>query len=86
MRKFRVALKDAPLPSIVRDYRCDNSKVRAAIGFAPQVSVLESIERMLHWIESDRVTDFNHPRYYNIQWMTLLEELHPQLSKFPSVY
>jgi nucleoside-diphosphate-sugar epimerase len=86
MREFRPRLKDAPLPKIVRDYKCDNSKMRETLGFAPQTSVLESLEEMLQWVQADGVIDLNHPRYYNIAWMTLLDELHPYLAKFPSVF
>jgi nucleoside-diphosphate-sugar epimerase len=86
MREFHPRLKNAPLPKIVRDYRCDNSKIRDALGFTPQVTVLESLEEMLQSIQADGLVDFNHPRYYNIAWMTLLDELHPYLAKFPSVF
>ena len=86
LREYSVKLTDAPLPPIVRDYRCDSGKLRSRLGFTPQISVLESIDGMLHWIGRDGFIDFDHPRYYNIKWMTLLEELHPQLSKFPSVF
>ena len=86
MRKYSVTLTDAPLPPIQRDYKCDNSKIRSVLGFAPQVTVLESAEEMLRWIERDGFVDFNHPRYYNIRWMTLLEELRPQFTRFASVF
>ena len=86
MRKYRPRLKNAPLPQIVRDYKCDNSKIREAIGFTPQATVLESVEEMLQAIQADGLIDFNHPRYYNIAWMTLLDELHPYIAKFPSVF
>jgi nucleoside-diphosphate-sugar epimerase len=86
MRKYRPRLKNAPLPKIVRDYKCDNSKIREAIGFTPQATVLESVEEMLQAIQADGLIDFNHPRYYNIAWMTLLDELHPYIAKFPSVF
>jgi nucleoside-diphosphate-sugar epimerase len=86
MRKYRPELKDAPLPKIVRDYKCDNSKMRQMVGFTPQVTILESVEEMLLGIERNGFIDFNHPRYYNIAWMTLLDELHPYLAKFPSVF
>jgi len=86
MRKYRPRLKNAPLPTIVRDYKCDNSKIREAIGFTPQATVLESVEEMLQAIQADGLIDFNHPRYYNIAWMTLLDELHPYIAKFPSVF
>jgi len=85
MRKFHVDLQEAPLPEITRDYKCAGSKIRRT-GFEPQVSVLESIETMLQWIERDGPIDFTHPRYYNIAWMTLLEEAHANLQGFPSVF
>lgn len=86
MRKFTVELRSAPLPEITRDYKCSNDKIRRMAGFEPQVSVLESIETMLESIEQDGVIDFHHPRYYNIAWMTLLEEAHANLGGFPSVF
>jgi nucleoside-diphosphate-sugar epimerase len=86
MRKFIVELSDAPLPEITRDYKCSNSKMRSKTGFEPKVSVLESIETMLKWVEETGTVDFNHPRYYNIAWMTLLEEAHRNLDGFPSVF
>jgi nucleoside-diphosphate-sugar epimerase len=86
MRKYTVELKDAPLPEITRDYKCTNTKIRDRIGFRPQVSVLESIETMLQAVETQGPIDFTHPRYYNIAWMTLLEEAQRNLAGFPSVY
>jgi nucleoside-diphosphate-sugar epimerase len=86
MRKFAVDLTEAPLPEITRDYKCSGDKLRTKAGFEPQVSVLESIETMLQWIESEPRVDFSHPRYYNIAWMTLLEEASDNLAGFPSVF
>ena len=62
----------APLPFIVRDYRCSNYKLRERIGFVPQITVLESIEHMLAQLSTGEYMNFGHPRFYNIQWMTLL--------------
>jgi len=86
MRKFVVELTDAPLPEITRDYRCSNAKMRVKTGFEPKVSVLEAIETLLKWVDEDGPIDFSHPRYYNISWMTLLEEAHRNLDGFPSVF
>lgn len=86
MRKFVVDLQDAPLPEITRDYKCAHDKIRQMTGFEPRVSVLESIEGMLQWIEREGPIDFGHPRYYNIAWMTLLEEAHANLAGFPAVF
>jgi nucleoside-diphosphate-sugar epimerase len=86
LRGKSVGLEDAPLPPINRNYRCANRKLRDRLGFAPRVTVLESIEGILRRLPADNVTDLAHPRYYNIQWMTLLEEVHTSLNGFSSVW
>ncbi len=70
-----VRLEDAPLPKINRDYRCANGKLTERLGFTPHVTVLESIERMLKQLPLQDPSELAHPRYYNIKWMTLLEEI-----------
>jgi nucleoside-diphosphate-sugar epimerase len=59
---------------LVRSYRISSEKVEKALGFRTQVSVEESIAHMVREIRSRGYTDFSHPRYYNIEWMKLLEE------------
>lgn len=86
MRQYTVELTDAPLPNMVRDYKCDDSKIRAQLNFTPQVTALESVETMLRWVERDGHVNFDHPQYYNIEWMKLLEEVHSHLSGFSSVF
>jgi hypothetical protein len=34
----------------------------------------------------DRIDDYGDPRYYNIRWMTLLEEMHAEQRSFASIY
>lgn len=80
-----VQLDEAPLPSLVRDYRCSGAKLRDRLGFEPSVTPLESIADMLRRVTEAGVSDFAHPRYYNIAWMTLLSEVQPALAPFPSV-
>ncbi len=86
MHHRHVRLEDAPLPSINRNYRCTNSKLHARIGFTPRVTVLESIERMLSFLPIDDPIELAHPRYYNIRWMTLLEEVTASQAPFTSVW
>ncbi len=78
----RVELVDAPLPPIVRDYRMSNVKMTQALGFTPQITVLESIDDMLKRLPLERYADFAHPRHYNIAWMTLLEAVHASQRDF----
>jgi nucleoside-diphosphate-sugar epimerase len=81
-----VKIEQAPLPSLVRDYRCSNAKLTQTLDFTPRVSVLESIDRMLGQIKLDGYMDFGNPRYYNIAWMTLLCDVSEQLTRFQTVF
>jgi nucleoside-diphosphate-sugar epimerase len=81
-----VALEDAPVPAINRDYRCTNRKLADRLGFSPGVTVLESIEGILQNLPADNLSELAHPRYYNIAWMTLLEEILDASGGFESVW
>jgi nucleoside-diphosphate-sugar epimerase len=59
---------------LVRSYRVSAEKANRVLGFVPQVTVEESVARMVSAIEDYGYTDFSHPRYYNIEWMKVLEE------------
>jgi nucleoside-diphosphate-sugar epimerase len=80
-----VALEEAELPAFVRDYRCSSRKAEDILNFRAEVTPLESIADMLDCLRRDGDTDFSHPRYYNIAWMTLLAEVQPVLAPFESV-
>jgi nucleoside-diphosphate-sugar epimerase len=86
LRKRPVELEMAPLPKLVRDYRCSGEKIYRTIGFRPRVTVLESIDRMLNEIVNDGYLNFGHPRYYNIEWMSLLDEVTREQRTFSSVF
>ena len=58
---------------LVRSYRVSGEKILRVLGFQPQVTVEESVEEMVSEIRRHGYTDFSHPRYYNIEWMKLLE-------------
>jgi nucleoside-diphosphate-sugar epimerase len=59
---------------LLRSYRVSTEKVKRALGFEPRITIEESIERMVKGIQKHGFTNFSHPRYYNIEWMKLLEE------------
>lgn len=86
MRGRTVVLEDAPVPAINRDYRCSNRKLHDVVQFTPHTSVLESIERILERFPPGDPTELAHPRYYNIQWMTLLEQVWESRGPFTSVW
>ena len=81
-----VELVDAPLPALVRDYRMSNLKLTQALDFTPSITVLESIEDMLKRLPLDAYQEFGHPRYYNIAWMTALEQVFDTQRGYPTIY
>jgi nucleoside-diphosphate-sugar epimerase len=59
---------------LVRSYRVSGEKILRILGFQPRVTLEESVEHMVKEIDHLGYTDFSNPRYYNIEWMKLLEE------------
>jgi nucleoside-diphosphate-sugar epimerase len=59
---------------LVRSYRISGKKAERVLGFSPRVSVEESVARMVRQVRALGLTDYSHPRYYNIEWMKALEE------------
>jgi hypothetical protein len=81
-----VVLEEAPPPKFVRDYRMTNLKMTQRLGFTPAVTVLESIDVMLRKLPLDDVGWLANPRWYNIAWMTVLEEVHAAQRPFSTIY
>jgi len=86
LRSRHVVLEEAPLPKLVRDYRMSNLKLTQRLGFTPAVTVLESIDLMLQKLPLDDVAWLANPRWYNIAWMSVLEEVQAAQRGFPSIY
>jgi nucleoside-diphosphate-sugar epimerase len=59
---------------MLRSYRVSGNKILHTLGFQPLVSLEEAVEDMVQEIDRWGYTDFSNPRYYNIEWMKLLEE------------
>jgi nucleoside-diphosphate-sugar epimerase len=70
----------------VRSYRVSAQKIDRSLSFRPKVTVEESVRHMIEQIDSNGYNDFANPRYYNIQWMRLLEEAHGIISVTGSVF
>ena len=70
----------------IRSYRVSISKAEDVLGFRPKITLEESIKTMLEMIEHYGYTDFNHPRYYNITWMRLLEEIQDIIRRTGSIF
>lgn len=58
----------------VRNYRVSGKKMERVLDFKPTIGIEESVTDMVGSVREYGYTDFDNPRYYNIQWMKLLEE------------
>jgi nucleoside-diphosphate-sugar epimerase len=84
LKDAQIDLVEMPLPKLVRNYRMSNAKLSQALGFTPSVTVLESIENMIGKLPPPE--ELANPQYYNVRWMTLLEEIHASQRGFASIY
>jgi nucleoside-diphosphate-sugar epimerase len=69
-----------------RSYRVSGKRVEVELGFKPLVTVKDAVERMLKMIQVNGHVDLFHPRYYNIEWMTLLHDMEETLTKIGRVF
>src|SRR3954470_14654879 len=77
-----VTLKEEPAPRLTRDYECSNTKLASRLGFQPSRSVVEAIDGILASIDVEDKTMLTDPRFYNIRWLELLNEMTPQIDQF----
>ncbi|MBN1780154.1 SDR family oxidoreductase [bacterium] len=70
----------------IRSYRVSTDKAEDVLGFRPRITLEESIVTMLEMIEKYGFNDFDHPRYYNITWMKLLEEVQGIIQKHKGIF
>jgi hypothetical protein len=50
------------------------------------VNVKQSVEQILKMVQVNGHVDLFHPRYYNIEWMTLLHSMEETLQKIGRVF
>ena len=76
LRPFDVDVDLKPTYGIsgIRNYRVSGDKIGRVLGFQPSISIEDSVTDLVMQMRRHDYTDFANPRYYNIQWMTLLEE------------
>lgn len=70
----------------VRNYRISGKKMEQVLDFRPTISVEESVIEMVEKIRNYGYTDVDNPRYYNIRWMKLLEEVDRVIKYTGSVF
>jgi nucleoside-diphosphate-sugar epimerase len=81
----RVSLDEVPSPALVRNYECSNAKLARVLGFSPRRSVVEAVADLLDRLGTADATTLTDPRYYNIRWLELLNEVKPRLEHFATV-
>ena len=85
MVRGSVPLEVAPEPALVRNYRCTNDKLQQVLGVKPSRGVLDAVDKMVAAFAALDAAALAHPRYYNLEWMMLLNEVHAGLKPFDYV-
>lgn len=70
----------------VRSYRVSAARIERVLGVQPKVTIEESVSDMVEGIRRYGYTDFGNPRYYNIEWMRLLEDAQRAIRVTDSVF
>lgn len=70
----KVTLTEATAPARVRDYRVSGKRLEETLGVRFRQGMLEAIDELLRELAGFSEAQFHDPRYYNIAWMTLLEQ------------
>jgi nucleoside-diphosphate-sugar epimerase len=58
----------------VRNYRVSGEKIARILNFRPKISIEESVADLVQRARTERRTDFQDPRFYNIRWLQHLED------------
>ena len=58
-----------------RSYRVSGEKIKKVLNWEPKTSVEESLKEMIKKIDEYGYTDWMNPKYYNITWMKLLNDV-----------
>jgi hypothetical protein len=72
-----VALVDGPLPNLVRNYRCSGEKLKQRLGLQLPTTAADAVAELVETFRTVPVEQLGHPKYYNIAWMQLLEQVRP---------
>lgn len=81
-----VALEDGPLPNIVRNYRCTGAKLEQRLGLSFDTTPTKAVAQLVELYEKTPVEQLGHPKYYNIAWMELLEQVRPAYQAMPHIF
>ena len=69
-----------------RSYRVSGQRIESELGVKPMVGVKEAVEHMIRMTAENNQLDVYNPRYYNIEWMTMLNDMEETLKRIGSVF
>jgi len=81
-----VTLVDGPLPKIVRSYRCSGAKLCRQLGIRADITPADGARALTRRFAPMPAEELFHPRYYNIRWMELLEQVRPAFSALSTIF
>lgn len=81
-----VALETGPLPRIVRNYKCSGDKLRRRLNLDLTTTPAMAVEKLVAQYGETPVEQLGHPRYYNIAWMELLEQVRPAYQAMQNIF
>ncbi len=81
-----VALEDGPLPKIVRNYRCSGEKLRQRLDLALETTPAMAVNTLVDEFGRVPIEQLGHPRFYNIAWMELLEQVRPAYQAMQNIF
>jgi nucleoside-diphosphate-sugar epimerase len=81
-----VALEDGPLPGVVRNYRCSGEKLRNRLNLELPTTAAMAVNELVEEYGRSPIETLGHPRYYNIAWMELLEQIRPAYQAMQNIF
>lgn len=81
-----VALEDGALPKIVRNYRCSGEKLRSRLNLDLGTTPAKAVAELVEEYGEVPLESLGHPRYYNIAWMELLEQVRPAYEAMQNIF
>lgn len=65
-----------------RSYRASSTKIEKVLKFKAKKSPEVSVTELVRLLRKNNMTDFDNPKYYNINWMLTLAEINPEVFKY----
>ncbi len=73
-------------PKVVRNYRVDGTYITRKIGFKPKRTIFDAASDMFEKFAGKDAAWLLSPRHSNIEWMTMIEQIHREQAPFDGIY